>query len=885
MRTEYKNEENSKEYNVEPEQVVPYNDAFSAKMNREFYNYMDNKEYDLALKALEDFQQKTSINTLSNNQKYAYLDKAATVYWVNAKTNQALELIDEAIALMPDEQSAYSTKASILETLANEEEKKGANKDIILQYRTEQRSLLQKNIELIEKKFGAGHFTLAFVYDKLAYSFFYDMPKDMEKAEYYAKSAFECDSTCSPDSQIILKFLALGDALANKDIDTAIDLLSEAVKTGLGVENFYIRVFLAIIGSMTGDYTNAVNDGAPIIEILGDNVDGSQEITRGITVYDLWDAVENAYYILEDYHNEKKILDKMTEGNGRLSGRNVGRAFFCEYKLNGLEAALLLKEQYADIFEDVGNYEIYNALKMGVGNVYSQEIQRYYDLNTLKFLPDTTIESFRQIVKYILHMMEALEECIRNGYKDEVCKSQLQVGKEWLWQVAFILYKGDRADGKAEMEVNGNYYAAKECIIALEKLSNLGLGYANGLLGDIYAVGYNTAQDNAKAFNYYKLAYESGVDDVNKGLVLSQLAFYYDEGIVTEKDTQKALEYAKAAAETGDRRGYIILGQIYADSLGDIEEGLIWLKKAYDKGAEIAKDVILRLARENIEDFDEKIQFVLDINEKLDKDIYALGTGTVSELGKKYARFYMEIEKYIIAPKDRLKFINVCLNVQVDLVSAPNGIVSGDYFIDQFEKLIAEDREMVSKIAKERQIASRISNLALAELVELGAAGKLNNVNDLNWSKIKDYYFPKALELGWDGYYGDGTGPWKPDSTNKSSKSVAPANHPPKTGFTSMDSYDNAPVSEPKSGGCYIATAVYGSYDCPEVWILRRFRDYSLAKSIRGRLFIRLYYTVSPMLVNLFGSTVWFQRFWKSRLDKIVRRLKKKGYEDTPYCD
>ena len=31
------------------------------------------------------------------------------------------------------------------------------------------------------------------------------------------------------------------------------------------------------------------------------------------------------------------------------------------------------------------------------------------------------------------------------------------------------------------------------------------------------------------------------------------------------------------------------------------------------------------------------------------------------------------------------------------------------------------------------------------------------------------------------------------------------------------------------SGGCYVATAVYGSYDCPEVWTLRRYRDYTLA--------------------------------------------------------
>ena len=34
-----------------------------------------------------------------------------------------------------------------------------------------------------------------------------------------------------------------------------------------------------------------------------------------------------------------------------------------------------------------------------------------------------------------------------------------------------------------------------------------------------------------------------------------------------------------------------------------------------------------------------------------------------------------------------------------------------------------------------------------------------------------------------------------------------------------------------KKSGCYIATAVYGSYDCPQVWTLRRYRDYTLAET------------------------------------------------------
>lgn len=37
------------------------------------------------------------------------------------------------------------------------------------------------------------------------------------------------------------------------------------------------------------------------------------------------------------------------------------------------------------------------------------------------------------------------------------------------------------------------------------------------------------------------------------------------------------------------------------------------------------------------------------------------------------------------------------------------------------------------------------------------------------------------------------------------------------------------------SQGCYVATCVYGSYDCPQVWTLRRFRDNTLAETMLGR--------------------------------------------------
>ncbi len=93
----------------------------------------------------------------------------------------------------------------------------------------------------------------------------------------------------------------------------------------------------------------------------------------------------------------------------------------------------------------------------------------------------------------------------------------------------------------------------------------------------------------------------------------------------------------------------------------------------------------------------------------------------------------------------------------------------------------------------------------------------------------------------------------------------------------------NATVKTKK--GCYVATCVYGSYDCPEVWTLRRFRDNYLDKHIFGKIFIKTYYKISPKLVRIFGKNKLFVSINKKILDKIVLKLKAKGYKDTSYYD
>ena len=103
--------------------------------------------------------------------------------------------------------------------------------------------------------------------------------------------------------------------------------------------------------------------------------------------------------------------------------------------------------------------------------------------------------------------------------------------------------------------------------------------------------------------------------------------------------------------------------------------------------------------------------------------------------------------------------------------------------------------------------------------------------------------------------------------------------------ITYLDELITKNSEQKATGGCYVATAVYGSYDCPQVWTLRRYRDYTLAETWYGRAFIRTYYAISPTLVKWFGHTEWFKKMWKGKLDRMVANLKADGVEDTPYED
>jgi DNA polymerase-3 subunit epsilon len=94
-------------------------------------------------------------------------------------------------------------------------------------------------------------------------------------------------------------------------------------------------------------------------------------------------------------------------------------------------------------------------------------------------------------------------------------------------------------------------------------------------------------------------------------------------------------------------------------------------------------------------------------------------------------------------------------------------------------------------------------------------------------------------------------------------------------------SFDNLKQSLQPKSGCYIATMTYGSYNHPQVILLREFRDQYLQTTSLGRLFIQFYYATSIRLVYFCKDNKLFIKMTRICLDALVNKFLKK---DTK-CD
>jgi hypothetical protein len=77
--------------------------------------------------------------------------------------------------------------------------------------------------------------------------------------------------------------------------------------------------------------------------------------------------------------------------------------------------------------------------------------------------------------------------------------------------------------------------------------------------------------------------------------------------------------------------------------------------------------------------------------------------------------------------------------------------------------------------------------------------------------------------------------------------------------------------SPPPSGGCFIATAAYGTPTAEQLDVLREFRDVVLLESTVGSQFVALYYQLSPPIADFISGSIFLRTLVRELLvDPIV---------------
>lgn len=396
----------------------------------------------------------------------------------------------------------------------------------------------------------------------------------------------------------------------------------------------------------------------------------------------------------------------------------------------------------------------------------------------------------------------------------------------------------EQADAEALYEMGENYWegrngVSKNYVKAVEyygKASDLGHIEAIYSLGYCYANGTGVEKDVSKAEKLLTYAIDHGHIQA-----AAKLGDYYYWGVVFPEDKAKGYRYLKYAADHGDAHSMAIVGRAFLSGIG-----------AYD-GWGPARDQ--ELGRQYLERGCEK------------KDAYALFETGVNYCGG-YEGFPKDTERGIRYLRESAELGHSYAQLEY-AIKCWNG--------DGVPKSPMEYAKWMQKSA-ENGHEEAIIRWAWTRYT--GIVDGVRCQNEMEFQECRN-----ILEQG----LANG------DSFMMNVKDAMDDIHSEEARLGRRlrmeDFYGTPSPQQASGGGCYIATSVYGAYDCPSVWTLRRYRDYDLATTPYGRMFIKIYYKVSPILVRHFGDSRLFKSFFRRRLDKMVIKLKKRGYEDTPYTD
>lgn len=643
-------------------------------------------------------------------------------------------------------------------------------------------------------------------------------------------------------------------------------------------------------------------------------------IILDVSTAEIWVNVENAYYGLGDERNARVLQNKMQERIGRLPPESLARAIKCETTINGIDSALKFAEQYRNVHnlsimsKNDRDSKEYICLYKGVATSIFSAITYNYCAPNSSLLAEEPIETMQLLSAYLITLIDAFDN-IGDSANEDPFLGMRGVAKTWLSQLSLRLYIGDGTQSSPEALDGQDYTAAKECFLCFNKLAQLGEVTAYHFLAQLYYHGSGVEKNESKALELAQKAVDLGDDSSS---LLLALLYYYGAGS-DSPNYQRAFEYIQKPAEQGNVNAISLLGTMYLNGEGTSKNeklGVRYLKEAANLGDKSAQDTLLTyesyyksiergygisgcLSAEHLNNYALCIAKMILTNKEL--------KGVFEEEPNKCVAFL--VAKYL--PNDY--FLQPLVDAHPSFAPAVNefrrAIREDSVSIETFTHLFDIGFEMY--IAEESYQFDVNFNIMLAVILcnlysienRMDAQALFFSVIEQQIDNIQgllqitllacalwgaDYENFRALAT--DKYY-------ELKSQNFGNRKDTPKNeedtHQDQTRSTEQSALlkelnrqaEENRDSKGSSGGCYIATAVYGSYDCPEVWTLRRFRDNFLSSNWYGRTFIKIYYKVSPLLVRRFGKTKWFNSIWRGFLDRFVNKLQADGYTNSFYID
>lgn len=210
------------------------------------------------------------------------------------------------------------------------------------------------------------------------------------------------------------------------------------------------------------------------------------------------------------------------------------------------------------------------------------------------------------------------------------------------------------------------------------------------------------------------------------------------------------------------------------------------------------------------------------------------------------------------------KLLQVCKDIlAIDGLNAEQEASCRKLYANAFAGRSFEDKANALPLRKEAVAQARKSIELYGSAAE---PSSLSDAYDTLGTALQIYSFVLPDESEKDRYFQEGT------KAFQKALEIDPSN---RQAIDHLERAKGMPAKNSATGktsGCFIATAVYGSYESIEVRTLRKFRDDVLLKSDMGTRLVGVYYSVSPQLAKIIKPNSFLKRAIRGLiLDPLVK--------------